>query len=592
MDFQTANTLNPQTSSSDGPQALQEAVSALKSILRPEELQADNIEPPAGILRIVESKLNEDNFFLAVLGQFKRGKSTFINAILEDEVLPTGVIPLTSVVTTIHYDPEVSIEVTYKTGRQEKILPSRLQEIVTERGNPGNRLGVSLVTIGHPSLFLKEGLVLVDTPGVGSLQAANTTETLAYLPRIDAAIFLLSVDQPLNVAELEFIALSKSFAPEVYFVLNKIDLVGEDELAESLMYCRNTLSEHLSKILLYPVSSRWHLQGCQAQSGISDLVAELQGSLWQRRNTVGLEGNILRLKRCLGILKEKNSLETKAVMASRQQLAASIIKLKQLEGQVQQAKDDFRHILRGESQSVLRDLAEQVESHRQAKSRELTKEIRRQYNDHGAVTPEIEAHAFQRLHAELEAWRPQLTALFELKTKQLLQRFTAQAKMLAAGVVQAGGDVLGVAVSSQLPDPQWIGESALEYFIEKEVGLIPFRLENMVVPLPWRIRKTVVLSRVTDRVEKLFDRNCGRIRVDISERLNKTAQEYFKLWESELDRIVGAIDAALQQGIRVQTDQAGRLAWEREMKTREEVIRDVERKLVNRGQVAESLVSS
>jgi len=71
----------------------------------------------------VEDKLKEDNFFLAVLGQFKRGKSTFINAILEDEILPTGVVPLTSAVLTIHYAPEVSIEVTYKTRQLEKISP-------------------------------------------------------------------------------------------------------------------------------------------------------------------------------------------------------------------------------------------------------------------------------------------------------------------------------------------------------------------------------------------------------------------------------------------------------------------------------------
>lgn len=579
MDLQVADNPKTQLNSSQGPQVLHEAIGALKSILRPEELQDENIESPAGILRIIEAKLQDNRFFLAVLGQFKRGKSTFINAVLEDEILPTGVIPLTSVVTTIQYSSEVNVEVIYNTGKNEKITPHDLQEIVTERGNPGNRLGVSFVKIGHPSKFLKDGLVLVDTPGVGSLQEANTTETLAYLPRIDAAIFLLSVDQPINAAELDFISLSKSFAPKIYFILNKIDLVAVDELAESVGYCRDTLSKHLSEVLLYPVSSSWYLQGLKEPSGIPALVSDLQDSIVKKRDLLGLKSNMLRLNRCMGMLKEKNSLEEKAVMASRQQLADSIDKLKSLQTQVQQAKEDFRHILRGETQRVLKDLGDQVESHRQIKTRELTKGIYNHYNHNKAATEEIEKYAFEHLYEELEAWRPNLTDLFEHKTKHLLERFIAQAQILAAEVVLAGGDVLGVAVSSQLPDPQWTGESTLEYFIENEVGLIPIRLEKIIAPLPWCLTKRFILSRVNDNVEKLFDRNCGRIRVDISERLNKTAQEYFKLWEAELDRIVGVINGAVQKAIRVQTDEGSKTTWEREMKRRQEVIQEVEKKI-------------
>lgn len=564
-----------------GRQFLFEAVSALRTILRPEELKEANSRSAVEILRIIESKLKENNFYLAVLGQFKRGKSTFINAILEDEILPTGVVPLTSVVTTIYYSPEVNVEVTYKTGQKAKLLPEQLHEIVTERGNPGNHLGVSFVTIGHPSLFLKEGLVLVDTPGVGSSQEANTTETLAYLPRVDAALFLLSVDQPVNVAERDFIKLSESFTPKLYFVLNKIDLLGVDELAELLTYCRKTLAEHFPEVLLYPVSSRRHLEGRKGESGIFALTADLQESLWKNRDSVGLQGNILRLKRCLEILKEKNSLEKKAVMASRQQLSESIEALKHLEKQVKQAKEDFRHILHGETQMVLQHLANQVESHRKIKSRELTNEIRRIYTDHGAAKKEIEVYAFQRLYEELESWRPEFTALFELKTKQLLQRFAVQAMILAADVVKAGGNVLGVTISSQLPEPQWSEESTLEYCIETEgaLFLVPLKLEHLLAPLPWWMKKTFILKKVNDNLEHLYDRNCGRIRRTIAEQLDKTTNEYFEIWEAELDRIVSVISDALQHGIRLQNDQGSKMTWEREMTRREGVIRNIEGKL-------------
>ena len=581
MKYHLDNMSEAQFIQTEGRQFLLEAVSVLRTILRPEELKEENAGSPVGILRIIDSKLRENNFYLAVLGQFKRGKSTFINAILEDEILPTAVVPLTSVVTTIYYAPEVNVEVTYKTGRKAKILPEQLQEIVTERGNPGNYLGVNFVTIGHPSLFLKEGLVLVDTPGVGSSQEANTAETLAYLPQVDAALFLLSVDQPINVAEIDFIKLSASFTPKLYFVLNKIDLLGADELAELLTYCRKTLAEHFSEVLLYPVSSRWHLEGRKGESGIYALAADLQESLWKKRESLGLQGNILRLKRCLEILKEKNSLEKKAVMASRQQLAESIEALKHLERQVKQAKEDFRHILDGETHRVLQDLENLVDRHREEKSPELPNEIRRKYTNQGAAKKEIEAYAFQRLYEELELWRPEITALFVQKTKQLLKRLAVQAEMLATDVIKAGGDVLGVAISSQLPEPQWSEESTLEYCIETEGGLflVPLKLEHFFATLPWWLRKAFILKKVCDNLEILFDRNCSRIRSSISLQLNKTTEEYFKIWKAELNRIVSVISDALEQGIRLQNDQGNKVTWEKEMNRRENVIRNIENKL-------------
>lgn len=92
--------------------------------------------------------------------------------------MPTGVIPLTSVVTILRWGPKISARVIYRDGHSEPISLDSLTQFVTERANPGNRLGVSRVEIAFPSDFLQRGIVLVDTPGVGSIQEAKTRATL------------------------------------------------------------------------------------------------------------------------------------------------------------------------------------------------------------------------------------------------------------------------------------------------------------------------------------------------------------------------------------------------------------------------------
>ena len=116
----------------------------------------------------LKTKLRENRFHLMVLGQFKRGKSTFINSIIGDTLLPTSVIPLTSIVTLLKYGERESIEVIFEDGSQKTIERKYLHQYVTERGNPSNRMGLRHVEISFPSAYLKDGVSIIDTPGVGS----------------------------------------------------------------------------------------------------------------------------------------------------------------------------------------------------------------------------------------------------------------------------------------------------------------------------------------------------------------------------------------------------------------------------------------
>ena len=183
--------------------------------------------------RTLLEKLEDQDMTVAVVGQFKRGKSALSNRILGEDVLPVGIVPITSAVTRVKYG-ERRAEVRYENGICEEIPESDLHRFISEQENRNNELGVAEVVLQAPSGFLKSGLTFVDTPGVGSFHKNNTEVAYDHMKESDAVIFLLSVDSPINQIEIDFLRNTRNFAARFYFAVNKIDTVSPAELGEYL----------------------------------------------------------------------------------------------------------------------------------------------------------------------------------------------------------------------------------------------------------------------------------------------------------------------------------------------------------------------
>jgi small GTP-binding protein len=177
-------------------------------------------------LEAARLRVAEDRFNLVVLGEFKRGKSTLINALLGRELLPTGVVPLTSVVTVIAHGPHGRLMVRFLDGREEERPRAELAEYVTEAANPANRRGVELARLEVDDELLAAGLELVDTPGIGSIHAHNTETARSFLPRVDATLYVLDGGQPLSEPERELLLEAAQRVPHLIIVVNKIDQLG------------------------------------------------------------------------------------------------------------------------------------------------------------------------------------------------------------------------------------------------------------------------------------------------------------------------------------------------------------------------------
>jgi hypothetical protein len=127
--------------------------------------------------------------------------------------LPTGMLPLTSVITSVAYGSHEKLEIVFEGGAHRYRLPlEQLSDYVTERGNPGNWHRVRVAQISMPAEILRRGFQFVDSPGLGSASVDNSRTTQAFLPEADAVMLVSGFDGPLSEEEQALV--SKSAAME------------------------------------------------------------------------------------------------------------------------------------------------------------------------------------------------------------------------------------------------------------------------------------------------------------------------------------------------------------------------------------------
>jgi hypothetical protein len=192
------------------------------------------------------ARVASGRFYVACIGQFKRGKSTLLNALLGAPVLPAGVLPITAVPTVIGYAARPAARV--ETGDGWHNVPVEgLADYVSEARNPENRLGVRAVDVGYPAEVLANGLCLVDTPGIGSVFEANTAATHGFIPHVDAALVVVGVDPPLSGDELALIEIVGRQVRDTIVVMNKADRFSDAERTEAAGFAERALGARLGR---------------------------------------------------------------------------------------------------------------------------------------------------------------------------------------------------------------------------------------------------------------------------------------------------------------------------------------------------------
>jgi GTP-binding protein EngB required for normal cell division len=196
--------------------------------------------------QLVLRRLAEDRFYLTLAGQFSRGKTTLMNAMFGMDRLPTGIVPVTSVITAVSYNPRERVVMRFEKSNLSHEIPlSELPEWITERGNPGNQRRIEMAEVQLPAEILRRGAFFVDTPGLGSVVVENTETTRRFLPQIDALVLVTSFEFPLSGEELAFLRAAGSLRRKVFIVVNKLDLCPLDQRQEVLEFIRSRVAEEI-----------------------------------------------------------------------------------------------------------------------------------------------------------------------------------------------------------------------------------------------------------------------------------------------------------------------------------------------------------
>jgi len=542
-------------------------------------------------------RVRNNKFTLVVLGEFKRGKSTFINALLGSSLLPTAVIPLTAIPTVLEYGKEVAGTVLFKDGTTRAIGPDSLAGYVTERENPNNVKDVKEVRLCLPSAYLKQGIILVDTPGVGSLHRHNTAAAYEYLPQADAGVFVMSVDAPLSSVEVNYLEDVMSFVGKIFFVVNKIDLVSGPDLQEVLEFSRSTLAGKFTgaDLHLFPLSARLALAGKTnddldlfRSSGMADFEAALDDFIRQGKARLIAEAAKAKILRTANELQLELLLWRKGMEDPLEELEAKIATFNRELDALGREREESIYLLYRETDLLGKMVREDIAEFQKATCQKLSDELGpfvdealEQYS-----VPETVNLTNKFIAASIETslvrWRVQERQKVEEKFEAVAGRFFDRIESIVDKTIDASARVFGVSVAKHRASDYIVGDRRFYFQFREDPSIIP-ELERLKISalLPKNLLRGHLLGKSRDKLGELLDRNCGRVRYDLEYGLKEGVREVAGQLRERVDLLAEGLKASLARA-RTQR-QAGEEEkcramekWQQEYDTLSKIISTVE----------------
>lgn len=213
-----------------------------------EVCKALQMEETAQLLKRSEEKMKGHKFAIGILGEFKRGKSTVINALLGSEIMPSDILPASATMNRVTYGLEPRAQVHMRSGEIETIDVDQLIDYVTKL-DPDRAAQAELVEEAiafYPCKFCRDGVDIVDTPGLND-EGRMDRIVEEVIPKLDAVVMVITPDNPLSMSEAEFIRtkLMTSDVGRLIFLINKIDIVRQRDRQRVLENIRSRIEESI-----------------------------------------------------------------------------------------------------------------------------------------------------------------------------------------------------------------------------------------------------------------------------------------------------------------------------------------------------------
>jgi GTPase SAR1 family protein len=511
----------------------------------------------------LKEKLLNNVFNLVVLGQFKRGKTTLINALLGAEILPTAVVPLTSIATILKYGETLSIKVFFNDGQVTEIGPDRLSQYVTEKGNPKNMKDVLEVVITYPSSYLKDGVRLIDTPGVGSVYEHNTDVAYQYLPKSDAALFLLSVDQPVSKAELDFLKDVKEYSNRIFFLQNKADYVGYEDLNESISFSKKIIEEYMGReARIFPLSAKLALEGklsgekeLLGKSFLADFEKLLNTFLMEEKGKVLLLSVSNSLLRVLSQALFESGLEMKSLTIPVDELKAKIEAFEKKKKEVLREKDDFDILLDGEvNRLVKKGLDEDLADFKKETTSILSAGLESFYKEKRSLSSKelnvaLERYIMDEVKNAYNNWWAQEDGRLASGFEAICGRFISKINETVDALFKFSSELFAIPFQAFKAEELWTVKPGFYYKFREDPVMLEVLATSFTLTLPKFLGDKIILKKMKEFLLQMIDRQGGRIRFDFAERLEKGKLDF--RWEmlERLEATINGISSAIEKGM-------------------------------------------
>ncbi len=515
-----------------------------------EELGTDRV---AGEARELAARVSEGRFYVACVGQFKRGKSTLINALIGEPVLPVGFIPVTAVPTVIRYGEQLKARLKDRDFAWHEIPVSDVKQYVSEENNPENAKGITGVEVFVPSPLLLTGMCLVDTPGLGSVFSGNTAATQDFIPHIDAALVVVGADPPLAGEELTTVEAVARNVQDLIVVLNKADRTTDEEKRAAADFTRKLLEKRLRRPVgpLFEVSAVERLVNRGPERDWPKLIAAFERLVQDSGRQIILaacDRGLVRLsEELLAIIAEEREALERPIGESERRIAA----MKTTIAEAERSMRELGFLLMAEQQR----LSDTYVARRKAFLRTVQPEAVREFREAMRSVPHRSGSAYRRALMRLAQEIAKKYVLPWLSTEQ--HEAEQEYSTVTRRFLQMGNDFLRKLAEAGVPEL-----SRMPHALDAETG---FRIRSRfsfldlievaqpASPLRWLAdlvlafvgARKLIQSDATEFLEHLLETNTARVQSDV---LNRVQESRGRL-EVEVKKLLHEVSRIAEQAL-------------------------------------------
>lgn len=499
--------------------------------------------------RTVANRLREKRFDIAVVGEFNRGKSTLLNKLLHRGILPAGVLPVTSIVTEVTYGDREQVQLQFEDGSDQVIDLRDLDKYVTEEANPGNRHHVATARVVMPSNVLRNGAVLVDTPGVGSIFRHNSTVAREMILKADGAIMVMSADTPITDAERSLIKLLGQRAEQTFYVLNRTDHIEAHELQRVRWFVERVLEQATGKEQkLYCVSAK-------TGDGMDAFARAFENFL----NTGLQDARLTLARRDISTLADKMenacSLEESALSMSASELEHSASEYRRAADWQHEAFSDDVILFRHATERTIRELEERLKS--VTVDENVREKIKKAVEKvpHSELDAAIDKSIQETVKEMLEPIRRREEGEVERSWRRASERFEKATQRRTDKLAEVAGSLFSVDLKPTRVSQPSQQRGRFFYSAPDRTDQPTGVLTRLFRPLTQERRnRERLLSNGMERLNQELQIHLERLHSDLADRIADSNKEFEHSMEDQVNQVNQAMMHAVQRAYEAKSE--------------------------------------